>query len=84
VPMSVLPTARAAHRRYKAMVPPVPPKFRPSTSLTNFHILWEAEWQQHAPVDPALLRHIGGDLYAVLAIWDLTELERTVLMRRFQ
>lgn len=29
--------------------------------------------------DPALLKHIGGDLYAVLATWDLTELERSVL-----
>jgi hypothetical protein len=69
---------------FKAMVPPVPPRFRPNVALSNFHVLWEAEWQSCAPVDPALLRHIGGDLYAVLAVWDLTELERSVLMRRFQ
>jgi len=31
------------------------------------------------PRDPALIRHIRGDLWAVLAVWDLTELERAVL-----
>jgi len=68
---------------FRALVPPIPPQFRPSIALSNFHVLWEAEWQKCAPKDPALLRHIGGDLYAVLAVWDLTELERSVLMRRF-
>lgn len=29
-----------------------------------------------------LLRHIAGDLYAVLAQWDLTELERAVMAER--
>jgi hypothetical protein len=67
----------------RAMVPPVPPRFRPRHALSNYHVLFEAEWQKCAPVDPALLKHIGGDLYAVLAVWDLTELERSVLMRRF-
>ena len=31
------------------------------------------------PRDPALLRNITGTLYAVLAVWDLTEVERAVL-----
>lgn len=47
-------------------------------------ILWEAEWQAVPPKDPALLRHLGGDLYAVVAVWDLTELERAVLGGRFE
>jgi hypothetical protein len=34
------------------------------------------------PVDPALLRHIRGDLWAVLAVWNLTDLERYVLSQR--
>lgn len=68
---------------YRSMVPPVPPALRPADKLSNYHVLWEAEWERQAPVDPALLKHIGGDLYAVVAIWDLTELERTVLTGRF-
>jgi hypothetical protein len=68
----------------RAIVPNVPPRFRPKVSLRNYHLLFEAEWAEDptAPVDPALLRHIGGDLYAVLATWDLTDLERAVLARR--
>lgn len=67
--------------RIRAIVPTVPPALRPAHALRNYHILWEAEWglDPKAPVDPALLKHMGGDLYAVLAVWDLTEIERAVL-----
>jgi hypothetical protein len=68
--------------RATAMVPTVPPGLRPRGKLTNYHILWEAEWKVSVPRDPALLRRIGGDLYAVLAVWNLTELERAVLAGR--
>jgi hypothetical protein len=68
-----------------ADVPPIPPRYRPSIRLSNYHILWEAVWRQartRAALDPALLRHIGGDLYVVLATWDLTPLEQAVLEGR--
>lgn len=70
--------------RINAMVPTVPPALRPKHSLSNYHVLWEAEWAlaPDPPKDPALLKHIVGDLYAVLAVWDLTEVERAVLARR--
>jgi hypothetical protein len=68
----------------EAVVPIVPPALRPARGLAGYHVLWEAEWRRVAPRDPALLKHIGGDLWAVLAVWDLTELERTVLMGRFR
>jgi hypothetical protein len=71
-------------QRFRAMVPPVPPALRPRRHLRNYHILWEADWVRAVPPrppgDPALLKRIGGDLYAVLATWDLTELERLVLL----
>lgn len=70
--------------RIRAVVPNIPPRLRPRVGLGNFHVLFEAEWglDPEPPVDPALLRHIGGDLYAVIATWDLTELERAVLAGR--
>lgn len=34
------------------------------------------------PGDPALLKHVGGDIYAVVATWDLSPLERLVLSGR--
>lgn len=68
----------------RAPVPLIPPKVRPRLRrLRHMHILWEVPaWKPVAPVDPALLRHIRGDLWAVLATWDLTPLEREVLSQR--
>ena len=46
----------------------------------DWHILWEVEkWanQQHnvtPDIDPYLLKHVTGSLYAVIAEWDLTNL----------
>ena len=68
-----------------AMVPPVPPRLRPRGALSRYAIVWEVdEWSPRSktappPVDPALLRHIMGSLYAVIAVWDLTDIERLVL-----
>jgi hypothetical protein len=68
----------------RTLVPLIPPSCRPSPRrLRHCHILWEVEkWTMTAPHDPALLRHVRGDLWAVLACWDLTELERLVLSQR--
>jgi hypothetical protein len=68
----------------KTIVPMIPPKFRPTLRrLAGFHILWEVErWEKVPPVDPALIRHIRGDLWSVHAVWDLTPLERSVLSAR--
>jgi hypothetical protein len=69
----------------RAPVPLIPPAQRPRRPrrLSRCHVLWEVEtWTRTAPADPALLWHIRGDLWAVLSTWDLTELERLVLMQR--
>ena len=79
-----LPPGRRTHRA-RTIVPPVPPRFRPKRAgrLRRYHILWEVEkWDPTPPRDPALLRHIRGDLWAVLATWDLTAVERQVLAQR--
>jgi hypothetical protein len=61
---------------WTAMVPIVPPEHRPARGLGDRLVLWEVErWQwtslPQPPGDPALLRHVGGDIYAVEAVWDL-------------
>jgi hypothetical protein len=68
-------------RRASAPVPLVPPRHRPTWPRPKaFHVLWEVdEWSDAVPVDPALIRHILGDLWAVHATWNLTDLERLVL-----
>lgn len=75
----------AYHTRGYAMVPMVPADVRPAAGqLRDWFILWEVdEWhdrrQLTPPRDPYLLKHIGGTLYAVLAEWDLTEIERSIM-----
>jgi len=68
----------------RAMVPTVPPPLRPVHKLSGYHLLWEAEWSlaPQPPGDPALLKRISRDLFAVVAIWDLTDVERAVLAGR--
>lgn len=80
-----VPIERSQRRRSgRTVVPLIPPQHRPRrTRLHLFHILWEVEkWDPTPPVDPALLRHIRGDLWSVVATWDLTDLERAVLSAR--
>jgi hypothetical protein len=62
-----------------AIAPRIPPQHRPHTkTLSDYHILWEAEWTD-IPKDPYLLKRIGKDAWVVLAAWDLTEVEVSVL-----
>lgn len=73
--------ARTSH---KAIVPIIPIHLRPKRGLENYHILWEADWQD-IPVDPYLLRRLGkGDLWLVCAAWDLTDVERAAMATRVQ
>jgi hypothetical protein len=69
-------------KRGVAMVPMVPPDVLPprGCDLAKHFILWEvSDWDIAPPIDPILLRPIGGDLYAVVAQWDLTEVERAII-----
>lgn len=57
-------------------------------ALKNHFVLWEVEEWSDSPVrarpdyDPLLLRHLGGDLYVVVAEWELTPLEQAVMAGR--
>lgn len=70
---------------WSALTPPVPPRYRPER-LGGYHVLFEVEDWQREPQppggDPALLKHVGGDLWAVVATWDLSPLEAAVLGQR--
>jgi len=68
--------------RHKAVVPVVPAHLRLQADLDRYHILWDAIWDPSPPVDPILLRHIAGHMYAVIAQWDLTPIEQSVLGHR--
>ena len=80
-----LPSAtftRTDWARSEARVPIVPIHLRPKRGLANYHVLWEAEWSNIQPRDPYLLRRVGGDLWLVVAAWNLTEVERAAMATR--
>ena len=77
------PQTRKGFPEAEALVPLVPLPIRPKRGLANYHVLWEADWRRAIPQDPLLLRRLGkGDLWLVLAQWDLTEVERAALSTR--
>lgn len=66
--------------RGEALLPTPPLNLRPQRGLANYHVLWEAQWTKIVPHDPMLLRRIGrGDLWLVVASWNLTAVERAAL-----
>jgi len=69
----------------RALVPTVPAPLRPAHHLRNYVTLFEVpRWERapRPPGDPYLLKHLHGHLYAVVAQWDLTPLEKAVLAGR--
>jgi len=70
-------------KRFQAPIPAIPASLRPKGDLSNYYILWEVEeWKIVPPRDPYLLRRITPNMFVVLAGWDLTELERSVMAGR--
>ena len=70
---------------FKAMVPIIPVHLRPKADLKSYHILWDAEWEDAVPVDPILLKRIDPNSdtnWVVIAQWDLTPIEQSVLEGR--
>lgn len=68
--------------RVRALVPFIPPRLRPRDP-ENYFILWEANWQLRPPdPDPFLLKRIGDITFVIVAQWDMTPLEQSILEGR--
>ncbi len=69
----------------ESLVPVVPAHILPEGSLENYYILFEVkEWFEpkkasYLKGDPYLLKRINNNAFAVLAEWDVTDLEVAVL-----
>jgi hypothetical protein len=74
---------RNAPYKASSVVPTVPLHLRPKRGLQNHHILFEAIWKPEPTRDPYLLRRIGkADMWLVVAMWELSEVERAALATR--
>jgi hypothetical protein len=69
------------NRMLNSKVPLIPPKHLPK-SLTNCYLLWEVTDWKVVTKDPILLKKINNSLYAVIATWNLTKLERLIIAGR--
>jgi len=70
-------------RRYvETKVPIIPAEFLPEGKLSRYHLLWEVERWDAVPSDPALLLRLSRNLFAVMATWELTDLERAIVRGR--
>lgn len=82
-PAGTFPQDSNRRWRGEALVPVPPLNLRPQRGLANYHVLWEAEWTRIAPADPFLLRRIGkADMWLVVAMWELTPVEKAALATR--
>ncbi len=68
-------------------VPLIPPNLLPEDGVENYYLLWEAdEWTitriLRPPRDPMLLSRVNDTIFGVLATWEMSDLERTVLAGR--
>lgn len=67
----------------EAPVPMIPPKHLPVKLSDDYYILWEVdEWKMVPPTDPWLLRRLTKTHFVVVAGWDLTEVEKSVMAGR--
>ena len=65
---------------HTSAIPIIPLHIRKSLpNINELYLLWEKNDWQETDRDPALLQHLCKDLFAVLAVWDMTELEHYVL-----
>ena len=70
--------------KIKTKVPIIPPQLMPDGELKNYYILWEAERWEDLPKkdDPLLLKRITENLFVILAAWDVTDLEQSIISGR--
>ena len=70
-----------ADKYFKTGVPIIPAKFMPKGNLENYYILWEVkEWEEVPPArDPLLLKRLTENMFVILAAWDVTPLEQSII-----
>lgn len=66
-------------KRLASVVPEIPLVLRPPKALSNYHILFEPQWESLPKTDPILCKRLSPNMFVILAAWDLTDLELAVM-----
>jgi hypothetical protein len=77
-------TGKLSRLSIKALTPFIPLPVRPRHNLSNYFLLWEANWHPSPPVDPYLLRPVAGSLMEILAEWDVSPVELAAVRHAMQ
>lgn len=75
VPVGTFDGTKVTQKDVRAFCPLIPLPLRPKFNLSNYFLLWEANWHPEPPRDPYLLKPLAGSLMEIIAEWDLTPLE---------
>ena len=69
------------NKKLKTRVPIIPVDLIPEGELKNYYILWEVKsWEiLPEPKDPFLLKRISENMFVILGVWNITELERAII-----
>lgn len=84
LPKEVLPNPRRdfwERNSIETVAPAVPAQFLPLGKF-GYYLLWEARDWNDVPKDPILLRRLSRNLFAVLATWRMSKLERAIARGR--
>lgn len=72
-----------SNKIFRCKVPTIPLRHRPAEGqLHRYHLIFEAEWDLTPPLDPFLVKRVSKHFFAVIAQWDLTPLERSLVGMR--
>lgn len=83
IPKTIFTSTWQNELKLKAPVPPIPPKYLPKILTDDYYILWEVDvWEMVPPTDPWLLKRVTENHFVLLAGWDLTPLEKSVMRGR--
>lgn len=70
-----------SNRTIFTKIPLIPAQLIPDGALSNYYILWEVDLWADLPKtdDPLLLKRITENLFVILAAWDVTNLEQSII-----
>ncbi len=77
-------TWQLANSTIKTSIPIIPVHLHPEDSLEKYYILWEPKEWETIPErkDPILLKRVTENLFAIMAVWDVTGLEQSIIRSR--